>query len=177
MTTNGNNGFNFSGKVVVVTGGSRGIGRGIAQAFAKAGAKVAFTFQSNEDAAQKTLAELVGSGHKMYRFDVSDTAAVEENFAKINTEMGGLHVLVNNAGITRDQILLRLKAEDWDAVLNTNLKSVYLCTKIAVKFMLKAREGSIINISSVIGETGQGGQANYAASKAGIIAFTKSVAQ
>jgi 3-oxoacyl-[acyl-carrier protein] reductase len=168
--------LDFTGKIVVITGASRGIGKGIAKGFAEHGAKVAITFQSNEAAAQATLAELKGSGHKMYKFDVSNPSSVEEVFPKIHSEMGGMHVLVNNAGITKDQLLLRLKPEDWDQVLATNLRSVFLCTKAAVKLMLKAREGSVINITSVIGEKGNPGQSSYAASKAGIIAFSKSVA-
>lgn len=174
------NHFAFAGKVCVVTGGVRGIGRGIALAFAQAGAKVCVTYETNEEMAQQTLEELGGgsAGHKAYRFDVSDPRAVEENFKKINEEMGCLNILINNAGITRDQILLRMKPEDWDQVINTNLRSVFACTKAAVKTMLKAKsEGSVINITSVIGQTGNPGQSNYAASKAGIIAFTKSVAQ
>lgn len=169
--------FDFKDKVIVVTGASRGIGKGIAQAFAKSGARIALTYQSSEDAAQKTLEELSGSGHRLYRFDVSQPNQVEESFKKINDELGALHVLVNNAGITKDQILLRMKTEDWDQVLETNLRSVFACTKSAVKLMLKAKEGSIINITSVIGQMGNAGQSNYAASKAGIIAFTKSIAK
>lgn len=173
------NPFDFSGKVVVVTGASRGIGKGIAQGFAKAGAKVALTYQSSDDLAKQALSELDGSegGHRLYKFNAAEPLEVEEAFKKIQEEMGGLHVLINNAGITRDQILLRLKPEDWDAVINTNLKSVYACTKTAVKMMLKAKEGSVVNITSVIGQMGNPGQSNYAASKAGIIAFTKSVAK
>jgi 3-oxoacyl-[acyl-carrier protein] reductase len=169
--------FDFSNKVVVVTGASRGIGKGIARGFAVNGAKVALTYQSNEQAANKALSEMPGEGHKLFRFDVADTTQVDASFKKIQEEMGGLHVLVNNAGITRDQLLLRMKSEDWDQVIHTNLKSVYACTKTAVKIMLKAKEGSIINITSVIGQMGNAGQSNYAASKAGIIAFTKSIAQ
>jgi 3-oxoacyl-[acyl-carrier protein] reductase len=166
----------LEGKVVLVTGGSRGIGRGIAKLFSEAGAKVALTYQSNETAAQETLKDLKGSGHKIYKLNIADSTDVEDVMGKITTEMGGLNVLVNNAGITKDQLLLRLKAEDWDQVLETNLRGVFLTTKLAVKTMLKAREGSIINITSVIGQTGNPGQSSYAASKAGIIAFTKSIA-
>jgi 3-oxoacyl-[acyl-carrier protein] reductase len=168
--------LNLQGKIVLVTGGSRGIGRGIVKAFSDAGAKVAFTFQSNETAAQETLKMLSGSGHKIYKMDSSQSTQVEETITQVHSEMGGLHVLVNNAGIAKDQLLLRMKVEDWDQVLETNLRGVFLATKTAVKLMLKAREGSIINITSVIGQTGNPGQSNYAASKAGIIAFTKSVA-
>jgi 3-oxoacyl-[acyl-carrier protein] reductase len=166
----------FSNKVVLVTGGSRGIGKGIAKAFAACGAKVAFTYQSNEAAAAASLDELSGQGHKPYKMDLNSVEQIEETLNKVNSEMGGLHILVNNAGIAKDQLLLRLKPEDWDQVLNTNLKGVYMATKIAIKLMLKAKEGSVINITSVIGQTGNPGQSSYAASKAGIIAFTKSIA-
>ncbi len=171
--------FSFHDKVAVVTGGSRGIGKAISLAFAKAGATVGIIYGSNEDAANQTLGELQkisDKSHKIYKLDVSQTAAVEDVFAKIKTELGGLHCLINNAGITRDQLLLRLKEDDWDLVIETNLKSVFNCTKSAVKMMLKDRSGSIVNITSVIGQTGNGGQSNYAASKGGIIAFTKSIA-
>ncbi len=169
--------LNLKDKVVLVTGGSRGIGRSIAQLFSEAGAKVALTYQANELAAQDTLKDLKGSGHKIYKLNISSPENVEEVMGQITTEMGGLNILVNNAGITKDQLLLRLKAQDWDQVLETNLRGVFLTTKLAVKFMLKARaEGSIINITSVIGQTGNPGQSSYAASKAGIIAFTKSIA-
>lgn len=169
--------FDFSNKTVAVTGASRGIGKGIAKAFSQCGAKVAVIYQSNDEAAQKTLGELSGNGHKTYKLDVSQPEAVEAVFGQIQEDLGGLHVLINNAGVTRDQLLLRMKAEDWDQVMQTNLKSVFACTKSAVKMMLKAKvEGSVINITSVIGQIGQGGQSNYAASKAGIIGFSKSVA-
>ncbi|MDZ4676632.1 MAG: 3-oxoacyl-[acyl-carrier-protein] reductase [Oligoflexia bacterium] len=168
--------FNYKDKVVVVTGGSRGIGRGIALAYAHVGAKVAITYQSNDEAAQKTLSELQGEGHKLYKFNVSDPQAVDTYFGQIQEDLGGLHVLINNAGIAKDQLLLRLKPEDWNAVIETNLRSVYACTKAAVKIMLRAKEGSVVNITSVIGQTGNAGQSNYAASKAGIIGFTKSIA-
>ncbi len=169
--------FDFSNKVVVVTGASRGIGAGIAKGFADHGAKVAITFNSSNDAAQSTLNSLKGSGHKSFKFDVSKPDQVESAMGRIHEEMGGLEVLINNAGITKDQLILRMKPEDWDQVLETNLRSVFACTKSAVKVMLKARQGSVINITSVIGQTGNGGQSNYAASKAGIIGFTKSIAQ
>lgn len=167
----------LDGKVVLVTGGSRGIGRGIAKLFSEAGAKVALTYQSNEGAAQDTLKDLKGSGHKIYKLNITESANVEEVMGQVTSEMGGLNVLVNNAGITKDQLLLRMKADEWDQVLETNLRGVFLTTKLAVRTMLKAKlEGSIINITSVIGQTGNPGQSSYAASKAGIIAFTKSIA-
>lgn len=168
--------LNFEGKVVLVTGGSRGIGRGIAKLFSEAGAKVALTYAHNESAAQQALTELKGSGHKSYKMSSEDPDSIETTITAVNQDMGGLHVLINNAGITKDQLLLRMKTDDWDQVLTTNLRGVFLSTKAAVKLMLKAREGSIINITSVIGQTGNAGQSSYAASKAGIIAFTKSIA-
>lgn len=169
--------FDMSDQIVIVTGGSRGIGRGIAKAFADKGAKVAITYHSNTEAAEAALKDLPGEGHQIFKFDVGNPDSVDEGFGAISKEMGTPTVLVNNAGITKDQILLRLKAEDWNQVMETNLRSVYACTKAAVKVMLKAKKGSIINVTSVIGQTGNAGQSNYAASKAGMIAFTKSVAQ
>lgn len=169
--------LDFKNKVVMVTGGSRGIGRGIVKLFSEAGARVAFTYQSNEEAAQRTLKELKGSGHATYKLNSADGDEIEKVMGQVTADMGGLNVLINNAGITKDQLLLRLKIDDWDQVLETNLRGVFLTTKAAVKGMLKAKtEGSIINITSVIGQTGNPGQSSYAASKAGIIAFTKSVA-
>lgn len=169
--------FDFTGKTVVVTGGSRGIGKSIAMTYAKAGAKVAVTYSSNDSAAEAVMSQMPGSGHKCYKFNVADFEQVESNFEQIQKDLGTPYALINNAGITRDQLLLRLKPEDWDDVLTTNLKSVYNCSKVAVKMMLRAKEGSIVNITSVIGQTGNAGQSNYAASKAGIIGFTKSIAQ
>jgi 3-oxoacyl-[acyl-carrier protein] reductase len=172
----------FSGKKVLVTGASRGIGRGIALAFAQAGADVAITYQSNEAAAQEVLkllndsAKNVGKNHKAFQLDGRNPESIEKVFEKILAEWQSLDVLINNAGITKDQLLLRLKSDDWDQVLETNLRGVFLCTKLAVKMMLKARSGAVVNVTSVIGQTGNPGQASYAASKAGIIAFTKSVA-
>lgn len=168
--------FDFSKKIVVVTGASRGIGKAIAHHFAQAGAHVALIYNTNDAAAEKALSELPGKEHKKYKLNVADHKAVETAFEQIKAEMGGFHFLINNAGVTADQIILRLKEEDWDKVIQTNLKSVFNCTKIAVKFMLKERTGSIVNITSVIGQTGNAGQSNYAASKAGIIGFTKSIA-
>lgn len=178
--------FDFSGKVIVVTGSSRGIGRGIAQAFARTGATVAVTYNSSDKAAQEVVKELCALSseagikepkHKAYKFDVSSTSDVEAAFDLIKTDLGVPYCVVNNAGITKDNIILRLKDEDWDQVIATNLRSAYACTKTAIKMMLKERQGSIINISSVIGEMGNAGQSNYAASKAGLIGFTKSIAQ
>lgn len=166
----------FEGKTVLVTGSSRGIGAGIAQYLAREGARVAVTYSSNPAAAEKTSAALEGSGHLCLQLNVADEASVEQAFEKVVQEFGKLDFLVNNAGITKDQLLLRMKAEDFSSVVDTNLRGTFLCTKAATKLMLKARSGSIVNITSVIGQTGNAGQANYAASKAGIEAFSKSVA-
>jgi 3-oxoacyl-[acyl-carrier protein] reductase len=166
----------FEGKTVLVTGSSRGIGAGIAQYLARQGARVAVTYSSNAGSAEKTCAALEGTGHLCLHLNVSDEASVEQAFEKITQEFGKLDYLVNNAGITKDQLLLRMKTDDFNAVVETNLRGTFLCTKAATKLMLKARSGAIVNITSVIGQTGNPGQANYAASKAGIEAFSKSVA-
>ncbi|MCC6276669.1 MAG: 3-oxoacyl-[acyl-carrier-protein] reductase [Oligoflexia bacterium] len=168
--------LDFKNKNVLVTGASRGIGSSIAFAFAQAGARIALNYASSDERAQEVLKTLPGSGHGLYKFDVAQADQVEGGIEKILKDFGSLQVVVNNAGITRDQILLRMKEDDWDQVMQTNLKSVFLVTRLAVKSMLKARHGSIINVSSIIGQTGQAGQSNYAAAKAGIIAFTKSIA-
>ncbi len=165
--------MSFQDRVVVVTGASRGIGRAIAEAFAKEGAKVACVATTLPNA--QATADAVGG--KAYACDVSDAAQVEATFSKIAEEMGTVHVLVNNAGITRDTLLVRMKDEDWDRVLDVNLKGAFLCTRAVTKAMMKARGGRIVNVSSIIGETGNAGQANYAASKAGLFGLTKSVAK
>jgi 3-oxoacyl-[acyl-carrier protein] reductase len=167
----------FHGQTVLVTGSSRGIGAGIAKALAAEGAKVAVTYSSNSGQAEAVLASLAGSGHLLMQLNVADEASVAAAFEMIIAKWGKLDGLVNNAGITRDTLLLRMKAEDFQAVIDTNLKGTFLCTKLAVKMMMKARSGSIVNITSVIGEMGNPGQANYAASKAGTEAFAKSVAK
>lgn len=167
----------LEGQCVLVTGSSRGIGAGIAHRLASEGARVAITYSSNPAAAEKIFAELPGQKHLLLSLNVSDEASVSTAFDQISKEFGRLDGLVNNAGITRDQLLLRLKVDDFQAVIDTNLKGSFLCTRAAVKMMLKARTGSIVNITSVVGERGNAGQCNYAASKAGIEGFTKSVAQ
>ena len=167
----------FAGQTALVTGSSRGIGATIAQRLARDGARVAVTYSSNPDSAQKVLASLPGSGHIALQLHVGDEASVEKTFAECAEKFGKIDFLVNNAGITKDQLLLRMKAEDFDRVIETNLKGVFLCTRAAAKLMLKAKSGAIVNITSVIGQTGNPGQANYAASKGGVEAFTKSVAQ
>ncbi len=167
--------FDFRDSKVVVTGGSRGIGEAVVAAFAKAGARVAAVART-----QERLDELVArtEGEVMaYACDVSDEAAVAETFGKINEDLGGVDVLVNNAGITRDTLVMSMKAEAWDDVIATNLRSVFLCSKAVLRPMLRQRNGRIINVTSIIGLTGNAGQGNYAASKAGIIGFTKSLAR
>jgi 3-oxoacyl-[acyl-carrier protein] reductase len=162
---------------VLVTGSSRGIGAGVARYLASCGAKVAVTYASSASQAEEVYASLSGDGHLIFPLVVNDSASVDEAFNRIMETWGGLEGLVNNAGITKDQLLLRMKPEEMEAVLQTNLMGTFLCTKAAVKIMLKQRQGSIVNITSVIGQTGNAGQSNYAASKAGIEAFSKSVAQ
>ncbi|MCB0428832.1 MAG: 3-oxoacyl-[acyl-carrier-protein] reductase [Flavobacteriales bacterium] len=169
----------LEGKVVLVTGGSRGIGKTIAETFADHGAFVAFTYLSSQEKAHALEKELAlrGEGARAYHSDAADFRAAEKLIDDIIKEFGTIHVVVNNAGITRDGLLMRMSEENWDAVINTNLKSVFNITKAVQRPMLKQRSGSIINMSSVVGIEGNGGQSNYAASKAGIHGFTKSVAQ
>jgi len=164
-------------KNIVVTGSSRGIGAGIVKILADQGARLAVTYSSNPDSAEKVLASLAGSGHLLVKLDVSNSESVDKGFATILEKFERIDGLVNNAGITRDQLLMRMKTEDFDAVLNTNLRGAFLCTKAVMRPMLKARGGSIVNISSVIGQMGNAGQSNYAASKAGLEGFTRSIAQ
>ncbi len=165
-------------KVALITGASRGIGRGITLAFAKHGANVAFTYLSSPEKAAELENELKQFGVKArgYKSDASDFKASEELIANILTDFGQLDVVINNAGITRDNLLMRMTEDQFDEVIKTNLKSVFNITKNCQKQMLKQRSGSIINITSVVGDKGNAGQANYAASKAGIIGFTKSIA-
>lgn len=166
-------------KVALVTGGSRGIGRAIVLALAQRGADVAINFAGNVAAAEQVAAEVQQLGRKalLVQGDVADTEACAAMVDKVVSELGRIDILVNNAGITRDGLLMRMKEADWDAVLTTNLKGVFNCTKAAVKYMMKQRAGKIVNISSVVGVMGNAGQANYAAAKAGVIGFTKSVAK
>lgn len=165
-----------SNKCFMITGGSRGIGAGIAKYLAGEGARVAITFSTNEEAAKEVLNNCDGEGHLSLKMDTSNDDSVSEAISTVLKEFGHLDGLVNNAGITRDQILLRMKVEEFDQVIQTNLRGTFLCTKAVMKPMLKKKSGSIVNISSVIGHTGNPGQSNYAASKAGIEAFTKSAA-
>jgi 3-oxoacyl-[acyl-carrier protein] reductase len=165
-------------KVVLVTGASRGIGRAIATKMAQQGANVAFTYLSSVEKGEALVAELEAYGVKAkgYRSDASDYKQAEELMASVVADFGTIDVLINNAGITKDGLLMRMSEEQWDTVIQVNLKSVFNLTKAATKPMMKAKAGSIINLTSVVGIRGNAGQANYAASKAGIIGFTKSVA-
>jgi len=164
-------------KVALVTGGTRGIGRAIVEGFLKAGAKVCFTYAGSHGIAQEMVAHYGEDRVLGLQADVSDFNKAQEVVQQCLEKWNGLHVLVNNAGITRDNLLLRMKESDWDVVIQTNLKGVFNYTKAAVTQMLRQRYGSIINISSIVGIDGNAGQANYAASKGGIIAFTKSIAR
>ena len=166
-------------KTVLVTGASRGIGRSIAEEFAKNGANVAFTYLSSIEKGQALEVELAKYGTKIkgYRSDASDYAAAEQLVTDVVADFGNLDILINNAGVTRDTLLMRMSEEQWDDVLRINLKSVFNLTKAATKPMMRAKAGSIINITSVVGLMGNAGQANYSASKAGILGFTKSVAK
>ena len=170
--------MNLSGKVAMVTGSSRGIGKAVALKLAQAGADLIVTATTLERA-EKTADEIVALGRKALavKVDVSNVYDVEALFAKTSEVFGRLDFLVNNAGITRDGLLMRMKDADWDAVLDTNLKGAFVCTREAIKLMGKAKGGSIVNISSVVGEMGNAGQSNYCASKAGLIGFTKAVAR
>lgn len=170
--------YDLKDKVTIVTGSARGIGFAIAEAFAAAGAKVMIIDLAPE-AVETAAQKLRDQGHQAWGYvgNVTDAAAVEELFARIATEHGSLDVLINNAGITRDNLMLRMKEEEWQLVMDINLKGTFICTQKAFKHMMKTRKGSIVNIASVIGLMGNAGQANYAASKGGMIAFTKSCAK
>lgn len=166
----------LQGEVVLVTGASRGIGAAIADTLAAQGAKVigTATSEAGASAISERMASLGGVGKVL---NVTDGAAVEALIDSINSEFGTISILINNAGITRDQLLMRMKDDDWSAILDTNLSSVFRTSKAVMRSMMKARKGRIINIASVIGVTGNAGQANYAAAKAGIIGFSKSIAK
>jgi 3-oxoacyl-[acyl-carrier protein] reductase len=169
--------FSLNDKVVLVTGASQGIGRATALALAEAGAKVAIAARSTEKLAS-LAAEIAAAGGEALALpmDVADAAQVKTGFQQLLAKFGKIDILVNNAAITRDTLVLRMKLEDWDAVLRTNLTGAYLCTQQALGAMLKQRAGRIINISSVVAETGNAGQANYVASKAGLIGLTRAIA-
>lgn len=168
----------LEGKTAIITGGSRGIGKGIAQVFAKNGANVAFTYSSSEEAALALQNELEKEGvkAKAYKSDAANYQQAHDLAEEVVKEFGSIDILINNAGITKDNLLMRISEEDFDKVIEVNLKSVFNMTKAVQRTMLKQRSGSIINMSSVVGVKGNAGQTNYAASKAGILGFTKSVA-
>ena len=168
-----------SGRVAVVTGGGRGIGRAIAARLAEEGAQLAISFRKDDAAAEESAEKVRAAGAKceLFKGDISSPGDVEALFKGVSDAFGRVDILVNNAGITRDNLMMRMKEEEFDEVLGTNLKGTYLCTRAALRPMVRARWGRIVNVSSVVGLVGNAGQANYAASKAGIIGFTKSVAR
>jgi len=166
-------------KVALVTGGSRGIGKACAIELAKAGYDVAINYVGNEEAANASVDELkaLGSDSQAFRFDVTNKETVEAGIKSVVEKYGKIDVLINNAGITRDGLFMRMSPENWEAVINTNLNSAYYVSSPVVKLMVKQRSGAIINMSSIVGVYGNAGQANYAAAKAGLIGFTKSLAK
>jgi 3-oxoacyl-[acyl-carrier protein] reductase len=166
----------LDGQVAVVTGGSRGIGRVLAERLARDGARVVVTARS-EEGARECAAALPGEGHLGAGCDVADREAVDALVKRVETQLGAIDILVNNAGVTADNVLVRLSDDDWDRVLDTNLRGAFLMIRAATRGMMKRRAGRIINITSVVGLTGNRGQVNYAASKAGLVGLTKSVAK
>ena len=169
----------LTGKIALVTGGSRGIGRAICLELASRGASVVVNFNSSGDAARSVVAEIEANGGtaETWQADVSNEEQVKAMFKAITSHHGTIDILVNNAGMTRDNVIMMMKPDDFDSVINTNLRSTWLCCKTAVRTMMRKRTGAIINITSVVGIAGNGGQTNYAASKAGIIGLTKSLAK
>ncbi|MBQ2778448.1 MAG: 3-oxoacyl-[Bacteroidaceae bacterium] len=169
----------LEGKTALITGATRGIGKAIAIKFAEAGANIAFTYRQKNGAAEELEATITAMGVscKGYAADAADYAATEAVVKQITADLGRIDILVNNAGITKDGLLMRMTEEQWDAVITTNLKSAFNFTRIIVPIMAKQRQGSIINMSSVVGVSGNAGQCNYSASKAGLIGFSKSVAK
>ena len=167
------------GRVAIVTGGGRGIGRAVALRLANEGANVAISYRSNDMSAEETAEEVQATGVKceVFKGDVASPEDVKALFEGVVEAFGRIDILVNNAGLTRDNLMMRMKEQEFDDVISTNLKGTYLCTRAALRPMIRARWGRIVNISSVVGLVGNPGQANYAASKAGIIGFTKSVAR
>lgn len=171
--------MNYQGKTILVTGGSRGIGSAIVLAFAKAGANVVINYSSSPEKAEAVASDARALGVEAFTVacDVSNEEAVEKMADLIETDFKPVDILVNNAGVTRDGLLIRMKESDWDQVIDINLKGTYLCTKHFGKRMLKRKSGNIVNVTSVVGLTGNAGQSNYSASKAGVIGFTKSIAK
>ena len=169
----------LDGKIALVTGGSRGIGRAVAIELAKEGAAVVINYAGNKAAAEEVQSIITQMGGKamIIQADVSDEKSAMQMVEEVIAQLGGIDILVNNAGITRDGLFIRMKEEDWNAVINTNLTGIFNCTKVAAKYMMKKRSGRIINMSSVSGIMGNAGQTNYAAAKAGVIGFTKSLAR
>ena len=169
----------LANKTALVTGASRGIGRATAIELAKAGAKVAVNYAGNRAAAEEVVAQIQAAGGQafMVQADVGDAAAVDAMVKSVVEQFGSIDILVNNAGITRDNLIMRMKEEDWDAVIHTNLKGIFNCTKVVTKLMMKQRYGRIVNMTSVVVVMGNAGQSNYAAAKAGVIGFTKSMAK
>ena len=167
------------GRVAIVTGGGRGIGRAVALRLANEGADLAISFRSNDEAAEAAAEEVRAAGVRceIFKGDIASPEDVGTLVKGVNDAFGRIDILVNNAGLTRDNLMMRMKEEEFDEVINTNLKGTYLCTRAVLRSMVRARWGRIVNISSVVGLVGNAGQANYAASKAGIIGFTKSVAR
>jgi len=169
----------LSGKVALVTGASRGIGKSIALSLGSLGAEVIVNYSASDASAEEVAKLIIDKGGSSYKlkFDVSDEDSVKIGINQIIEDSGKIDILINNAGITRDGLLMRMKSSQWDEVLNTNLKGVFLCTKNVSKFMMKQRSGKIINITSIVGLIGNPGQANYAAAKAGVVGFTKTCAK
>lgn len=169
----------LDGNVAIITGASRGIGRSVAIELAKAGAKVVINYAGNHAAAKEVeeAVKAIGAEALLIQADVANAEAVDQMIKQTIDTFGRIDILVNNAGITRDTLLMRMKEEDWDAVMNTNLKGVFNCTKSVSRVMMKQRSGRIINMTSVVGIMGNAGQANYAAAKAGVVGFTKSMAK
>lgn len=167
----------LDGKIALITGGSRGIGAAIVRTFVAEGAKVAFTYARSVGPAEALVAELGAENCKAYQSDAADFAASAELVKAVMADFGNYGILINNAGITRDTLLLRMSEDQWDSVMDNNLKSIFNLTKHSLRPLMKSGAGSVINMSSVVGVTGQAGQANYAASKAGIIGFSKSLAK
>lgn len=171
--------IDLSNRVALVTGASRGIGRAVALQLAELGADVAVNYRANEEAAQEVVERIRQMGRKAIavQADVRDEQAVQNMVKRTIDELGDLHILVNNAGLTRDNVMMRMKEEDWDIVLDTNLKGAFFCIKAAQRQMIRNRYGRIVNITSIAGISGNAGQANYASAKAGLIGLTKSVAK